>query len=186
MTLGSITSAYFCLNGFLPARLNAIGHPELISAALTGLNAGQVPASFLLLFTADKLQGKRWPYLVLGVLSSACVIGILTTASAWTVFWTALAGFSLGAGLALGLALAPLLCSNPNDVALTSAAAFAIAYGFAMLVSFVSGVAWDLAGNINVVLIPILLGSLPIFVAVPRFAGTDKATSPATVSAENA
>lgn len=185
LTLGSITSAYFCLNGFLPARLNAIGHPELISAALTGLNAGQVPASFLLLFTADKLQGKRWPYLVLGVLSSACVIGILTTASAWTVFWTSLAGFSLGAGLSLGLALAPMLCSNPNDVALTSAAAFAIAYGFAMLVSFVSGVAWDLAGNVNVVLIPILLGSLPIFVTVPRFARTVKATTTAAVSAEN-
>lgn len=185
LTLGSITSAYFCLNGFLPARLNAIGHPELISAALTGLNAGQVPASFLLLFTADKLQGKRWPYLVLGVLSSACVIGILTTASAWTVFWTSLAGFSLGAGLSLGLALAPMLCSNPNDVALTSAAAFAIAYGFAMLVSFVSGVAWDLAGNVNVVLIPILLGSLPIFVTVPRFARTVKATTTAAVSTEN-
>jgi MFS transporter, CP family, cyanate transporter len=170
LTLGSITSAYFCLNGFLPARLNAAGHPELISAALTGLNAGQVPASFLLLITADKLQGKRWPYLVLGVLSSVCVVGIMTSASGWTIFWASLAGFSLGAGLALGLALAPLLCSSPNEVALTSATAFAIAYGFAMLVSFLSGVAWDLAGNINAVLIPILLGSLPILVMVPKFA----------------
>lgn len=170
LTLGSITSTYFCLNGFLPARLNAAGHQELISAALTGLNAGQVPASFLLLLTADRLQGKRWPYLVLGVLSSVCVVGIMTSASAWTVFWMSLAGFSLGAGLALGLALAPLLCSNPNDVALTSAAAFAIAYGFAMLVSFISGVAWDWAGNVNAALIPILLGSLPILVTVPRFA----------------
>jgi MFS transporter, CP family, cyanate transporter len=185
LTLGSITSAYFCLNGFLPARLNAIGHQELISAALTGLNAGQVPASFLLLLTADKLQGRRWPYLMLGALSSACIVGIMTTASAWTIFWTSLAGFSLGAGLALGLALPPLLCSNPNDVALTSAAAFAIAYGFAMLVSFVSGVAWDLAGNVNAVLIPILLASLPIFVTVPRFVRTEKATTPATVSSQN-
>jgi CP family cyanate transporter-like MFS transporter len=171
MTLASITSSYFCLNGFLPARLSAIGHQELISAALTALNAGQVPASFLLLLTADKLQGKRWPYLVLGTLSSVCVVGIMTSASAWTVFWAGLAGFSLGAALALALALAPLLCRNPNDVAPTSAAASAIAYGFAMLVSFLSGVAWDLAGNADAVLIPILLGSLPILVAVPRFAG---------------
>jgi CP family cyanate transporter-like MFS transporter len=169
MTLASITSAYFCLNGFLPARLNAIGHPEFINGALTALNAGQVPASFLLLLTADKLQGKRWPYLVLAVVSSVCVAGILTTASAWTVYWAGVAGFSMGAGLGLALALPPLLCRNPNDVALTSAAASAIAYGFAMLVSFLSGVAWDVAGNINAVLIPILLGSLPILVAVPRF-----------------
>lgn len=170
MTLASITSTYFCLNGFLPARLSAIGHPELISAALTGLNAGQVPASLLLLLTADKLQGRRWPYLVLGLLSSVCVVGILTSASLWTVFWTSLAGFSLGAGLALALALAPLLCDTPNQVAPTSAAASAIAYGFAMLVSFVSGVAWDWAGDVNAVLVPIVLGSLPILVAVPRFA----------------
>jgi CP family cyanate transporter-like MFS transporter len=118
------------------------------------------------------------------VLSSVCIIGIMTSASVWTVFWASLSGFSLGAALALGLALAPLLCSEPGDVALTSAAAFAIAYGFAMLVSFVSGVAWDLAGNINAVLIPILLGSLPIFVTVPRFARPEKAIAPAAVSAE--
>jgi CP family cyanate transporter-like MFS transporter len=184
LTLGSITSAYFCLNGFLPARLNAIGHPELISAALTALNAGQVPASFLLLITADKLQGKRWPYLTLGVLSSVCIAGIMTSASAWTVFWAGLAGFSLGAGLSLGLALAPLLCSNPNEVALTSATAFAIAYGFAMLVSFLSGVVWDLTGNINAVLIPILLGSFPILVTVPKFA-TERAMRGATVPSNN-
>ena len=95
LTFGSITSTYFCLNGFLPACLNGNGRQDLISAALTSLNAGQVPASFLLLLTADKLQGKRWPYLMLGVLSSSCVVGIMTSASGWTVFWAGLAGFSL-------------------------------------------------------------------------------------------
>jgi MFS transporter, CP family, cyanate transporter len=136
--MARISSTYFCLNGFLPAHLNTSGHPELISAALTALNAGQVPASFLLLLMADKLQGKRWPYLMLGVLSSVCVVGIMTSASGWSVFWAGVAGFSLGAALGLGLALAPLLCNNPNDVAQTSAAAFAISSGFAMLVSFLS------------------------------------------------
>lgn len=177
MTLGSITSTYFCTNGFLPACLNGNGHPELVSAALTALNAGQVPASFLLLLTADKLQAKRWPYLVLGVLSSCCVVGILTSASGWTVFWAGLAGFSLGAALVLAFALAPLLCNDPNDVASTSATAFAISYGFAMLVSLVSGAAWDLAGNVNAALIPILLGSLPILIAAPRFARTEAAAA---------
>ena len=181
LTLASITSTYFCLNGFVPARLNASGHQELISAALTALNAGQVPASFLLLLTADKLQGKRWPYLLLGALSSVCVVGVMTSASAWTVFWAGLSGFSLGAALALGLALAPLLCNNPNEVALASATAFAIAYGFAMLTSFLSGVAWDLAGNVNAALIPILLGSLPIFIAAPTFARAQATATRASV-----
>ncbi len=186
LTLGSITSTYFCLNGFLPACLNGNGHQEFTSAALTALNAGQIPASFLLLLAADKLQGKRWPYLMLGVLSSCCVVGIMTSASGWTVFWAGLAGFSLGAALVLALALAPLLCSNPDDVAVTSATAFAISYGFAMLVSLVSGAAWDLAGNVNAALIPILLGSLPILLAAPTFARTEPEVAPATMSSENA
>jgi MFS transporter, CP family, cyanate transporter len=178
MTLGSITSTYFCLNGFLPACLNASGHPELIGEALTALNAGQAPASLLLLLTADRLQGKRWPFLTLGVLFCVCVVGIMTSAGAWTVFWAGVVGFSCGAALSLGLALAPLLCDDPNDVALTSAAALSIAYGFAMLVSFVSGVAWDWAGHATAALIPILLGCIPILISTPTFARTDSVALP--------
>jgi CP family cyanate transporter-like MFS transporter len=169
MTLGSITSTYFCLNGFLPACLTASGRADLIGEALTALNVGQVPASFFLLLTADRLQGKRWPFLALGLLFCVCVVGIMTTASVWTVFWAGVVGFSCGAALSLGLALAPLLCDDPNDVALTSAAALSIGYGFAMLVSFVSGVAWDWAGHASAALIPILLGCIPILIATPKF-----------------
>jgi CP family cyanate transporter-like MFS transporter len=173
LTLGSVMSTYFCLNGFLPACLNASGHQELIGEALTALNAGQVPASFLLLLTADKLQGQRWPFLTLGAVFCVCVVGIMTSASAWTVFWAGVVGFSCGAGLSLGLALAPLLCDDPNDVAPTSAAALAIGYGFAMLVSLVSGVAWDSAGHASASLVPILLGGFPILIATPTFARTE-------------
>jgi len=169
LTLGSITSAYFCLNGFLPALLNGSGHQELIGAGLIALNSGQIPASFILLLTADRLQGKRWPFLALGLLLCICVVGMMISAGAWTVFWAGVVGFACGAALSLGLALPPLLCEDPNDVALTSAAALAIGYGFAMLVSFCSGVAWDLAGDASAALIPILLGCFPILVATPRF-----------------
>ena len=169
LTLGSVTSTYFCLNGFLPACLNASGRQDLISAALTSLNAGQLPASFLLLLTADRLQGRRWPYLVLGVLFCISVIGVMASASFWTVFWAGLAGFSCGAALPLSLSLAPLLCGNPNDVAPMSAAAIAIGYGFGMLVSLIAGAAWDLAGTASAALIPILLGCIPILIAAPKF-----------------
>jgi len=182
LTLGSTMSTYFCLNGFLPAVLNEHARQDLISAGLTALNIGQVPASFFLLLAADRLQGKRWPYLVLGALASSCVIGIIMSAGAWIVVWAALAGFSLGSSLVLGLALAPLLCDDPNDVAPTSAAALSIGYGFAMLTSLVSGAAWDLAGHAGAALIPILFASLPVFVATPAFARTGRAT----MSPENA
>jgi CP family cyanate transporter-like MFS transporter len=170
LTLGSVTSTYFCLNGFLPAYLSANGHQELIGHALTALNAGQLPASFLLLLTADRLQGKRWPYLTLGTLFCISVASIMISAGTWTVFWAGVAGFSCGAALPLALALAPLLCANADDVAPTSAAAFAIAYGFGMLISLISGVAWDLVGNPGAALIPIFLGCIPILIAAPKFA----------------
>ncbi len=185
LTLGSTMSTYFCLNGFLPAVLNEHGRQDLVSAGLTALNIGQVPASFILLLAADKLQGRRWPYLVLGALASTCIVGIIVSAGAWTIFWAGVAGFSLGSALVLGLALAPLLCEDPSEVALTSAAALAIGYGFAMLISLLSGVAWDLAGHASAALIPILFGSLPIFVATPAFARTTRAGR-ATMSSENA
>jgi CP family cyanate transporter-like MFS transporter len=170
LTLGSVTSTYFCLNGFLPAYLSANGRQELIGEALTALNAGQLPASFLLLLLADKLQGRRWPYLALGALFCVCVVGIMSSASTWTVFWAGLAGFSCGAALPLALALAPLLCKNSNDVAPTSAAAFSIGYGFGLLVSLIAGAAWDFAGNAGAALIPIFLGCIPILIAAPKFA----------------
>jgi len=83
------------------------------------------------------------------------------------VFWVALVGATAGAALALGLALAPLLCRHPEDVARTTAAALAISWSFAMLISFLSGGAWDLAGNVNAALIPIFLGTLPISILAP-------------------
>jgi hypothetical protein len=54
-----------------------------------------------------------------------------------------------------------------DDVARTSAAAFAISFSFAMLISFLSGAAWDMAGKVYAALIPIFLGTLPISILAP-------------------
>jgi MFS transporter, CP family, cyanate transporter len=168
--IGEHQQHLFLYNGFLPAYLNGNGHPELVSAALTAINLGPLPTSFLLLLAADKVQGRRWPYLLSGLLFIACVIGIMSSTSYWTVFWAALVGATCGAALVLGLALSPLLCRHPDDVARTSAAAFAISYSFAMLISFLSGAVWDMAGKVDAALIPIFLGTLPISILAPTLA----------------
>jgi CP family cyanate transporter-like MFS transporter len=167
LTLGSVSSTYFCMNGFLPAFLTGTGHASLVSAALTALNLGQLPTCVVLLFTADRVQGRRWPYPIIGLLIIVCVSGIMFGGVS-PVIWAGLLGAICGGALVLCLALAPLLCRHPDDVARTSAAAFAISYGYAMLVSFLSGVAWDLAGTVIATLIPILLGTVPIFVMARR------------------
>jgi hypothetical protein len=73
-----------------------------------------------------------------------------------------------GGALVLGLALAPLLCRHTDEVARTSASAFAISYSFAMLISLLAGAVWDLTGKVDYALIPIVLGILPILVLVPK------------------
>src|SRR5437016_547515 len=83
--LGSVNSVYFASNTFLPGHLTEAGRPDLISAALTALNFGQLPASFALLATADRFVRRAWPFIVCGGLILLCLAGFVMTASLWTV-----------------------------------------------------------------------------------------------------
>src|SRR5258708_13453050 len=60
--LGSVNGVYFASNAFLPGYLTEAGRPDLISAALTALNFGQLPASFILLATAERFVRRAWPF----------------------------------------------------------------------------------------------------------------------------
>jgi MFS transporter, CP family, cyanate transporter len=176
--LGSVNSVYFCCNAFLPGHLTAAGRPDLISAALTALNFGQLPASFALLAVADRLVRRAWPFILCGVLMLFCLAGIVMTASLWTIAYAGALGF-LGAGVfTLALALPPLL-SAPADVARVSAAIFAICYGEALLVSVLSGAAWDLGGNPRFAFVPMAASALPLLFlpALIRFRRAQDATS---------
>jgi CP family cyanate transporter-like MFS transporter len=159
--LGSVNSVYFCCNAFLPGHLTAAGRPDLISAALTALNFGQLPASFALLAVADRLVRRAWPFILCGGLMLLCLAGIVMTASLWTIAYAGALGF-LGAGVfTLALALPPLL-SAPADLARVSAAIFAICYSEALLVSVLSGAAWDLGGNPRFAFVPMAASALPL------------------------
>ena len=68
LLLGSVNATYFSMNGFLPDYLTHTGRPDLINAALTALNLGQLPASFLLLASADRMVRTVWSYLVCGLI----------------------------------------------------------------------------------------------------------------------
>lgn len=163
LIFGSANAMYFALNSFLPDYLTSYGRGDLISATLSALNFGQLPASVILLALASRLQRRIWPYAVFGVFSLASVIGMGTTASAWTVAWAALFGFSAAGILILVLALPPLLCA-PADVAPVSAAMLTVSYSLAMIVAVVSGATWDMTGIPNAAFVPIGLCALILFV----------------------
>ncbi len=142
LCLGCINTCYFATNTFLPDYLNAIGRPDLISAALTALNFCQLPASFLMLALAPRLVRRHAAYVAIGALSLSSIIGLATGTGWWIVFFSGLLGFSVATGLILILALPPLL-SAPEDVHRLASAMFTISYPCAVLISILSGYAWD-------------------------------------------
>jgi MFS transporter, CP family, cyanate transporter len=161
IVFGSVNSVYFCSNAFLPGYLTGAGRADLISPALTALNFGQLPASFALLAVAGRLERRAWPFVFCGVLMLLCLAGIVTTASAWTIFFAGVLGFLGAAVLTLGLAL-PALLSGPTEVARTAAGMFTISYSEGLLISVLSGAAWDWGGDPSFAFLPIAASALPL------------------------
>ena len=81
-------------NAFLPDYVIAQGRPELVGAALTALNVGQLPAAFLLLGLAGPLVTRPWAYAATGLASLAALIGMVTSHGVWIVVFAGLLGFT--------------------------------------------------------------------------------------------
>ena len=161
---GSINAAYFAANAFLPVYLADAARPDLVSRAVTALNFGQIPGSFLLLIFAGRLERRAWPYIAAGFIELISLFGLVFGVGEWTPLWAGLFSFAAGSALILGLSLPPLL-SAPGDVARTSAAMFTVSYGGAVVVALVSGAAWDLLGNPRLAFVPIGLCAIVLVVS---------------------
>ena len=164
--LGCVNSMYFGTNAFLPDYVHALNKPELVSPALTALNLGQLPASLLLLFTANRMQRRAWPYVAIAVLCLIGYVGIFSGVGVWLVAGSGLIGFAAAGVLVLILALPPLL-SAPEDVHRTTAAMFTISYSCAIVIPIVSGLVWDASHLPRLAFVPLaactlLLASLAL------------------------
>jgi MFS transporter, CP family, cyanate transporter len=155
---------YFCTNAFLPGLLLQTGHTELIRPALSALNVGQLPGSFLLLIAASRLERRKWPLILTGLFGVLATVGVATITNLWGIVCAAaLVGFTCAIGLTLVLTL-PALLVAPDDVPRMSAGIFTIGYGIAMLISIISGMVWDITGNAAFAFVPIGLAILPMIV----------------------
>jgi CP family cyanate transporter-like MFS transporter len=164
-TMSGANQLYFCSNAFLPGYLLHTGQTDLIGPALTALNGGQLPASFILLAMASRWERKKWPLFVAGIFAFAGLGGILAASSLWGIAaGAALIGFACAAVLTLTLAL-PALLVAADDVPRVSAGVFAIGYGVAVINSVLGGIAWDLTGNAAFAFLPVAIAVLPIIVS---------------------
>ncbi len=161
LILGSVNATYFVTNAFLPDLMIAAGRPDLVSSALTAINIGQLPASFLMLPLAERLVKQPWSYASTGLLATLCVVAMLVTRGYWIVFWAGLLGFTGAVTLILALAL-PSILSAADDVHRTTAGMFTISYSCAMLLSVIVGWLWDVTHLPLVGFAPIALCGLVI------------------------
>src|SRR5262245_677913 len=165
LLLGGVNATYFALNGFLPDYLTRTGRPDLINAALTALNLGQLPASFLLLASADRMVRTVWSYLVCGAVCLACVLAMLL-GGAWVIVAAAVWGCFGAAVLVLVLALPPLI-SPPDDVHRMAAGMFTISYSCAVVVPIISGALWDFTGSTVAPFIPMIVCMISLIGLAP-------------------
>jgi CP family cyanate transporter-like MFS transporter len=166
LIFGSVNTIYFVSNAFLPDYMTAQGRPDLVGAALTSLNVGQLPAAFLLLGLAGPLVTRPWAYAVTGLASLAALTGMVTSHGVWIVVFAGVLGFTNALTLTLALAL-PSMLSAPDDVHRTSAGMFTISYSCAMLLSVVGGWLWDLTNIPVVSFAPVALCAIVIVALAP-------------------
>jgi CP family cyanate transporter-like MFS transporter len=162
LAMSANNQAYFCTNAFLPGFLLQQGQTDFIGPALSALNAGQLPASLILLMAAGRLERRKWPLVAAGVFSLVGVAIIVFSTSVWTVaLGAAVIGFSCAWGLTLLLSL-PALLFAPDDVPRVSAGMFTVGYGVAVLISIVGGRLWDITGQAAFAFLPIAIAILPL------------------------
>lgn len=161
LILGSVNATYFVTNAFLPDYVIAVGRPDLVSGALTALNIGQLPASFLMLPLAERLVRRPWAYVATGSLSFFSVAAMMLTKGLWIVFWSAVLGFTGAVTLIMALAL-PSILSAPDDVHRSTAGMFTISYSCAMALAVLVGWLWDLTQQPIAAFTPIALCGLVI------------------------
>ncbi|TKT73251.1 MFS transporter [Afipia massiliensis] len=162
LMMSTSNQLYFCSNAFLPGFLLHTERTDLIGPALTALNVGQLPASFILLVMSSPWERKKWPLIGGAVIGLAAIAGVLSATSLWGVLAAAaFIGFSCAVVLTLVLTLPALLVAS-DDVPRMSAGVFTIGYGVAMLISIIGGIAWDASGNPAFAFIPIAIATLPV------------------------
>jgi MFS transporter, CP family, cyanate transporter len=144
--LGGISGLYFSTNAFIPDYLHAIGRPELVGPALSALNIGQIPASLLAFFIAQRLSVGKWAYVFLPLVSLLGIAALLGASAPIIVAGSGLIGFCASFTMILALALPPQIV-GASEVHRLSAGMFGIAYTLSFVIPLLGGAIWDSTGT---------------------------------------
>ncbi|HYW93059.1 MAG TPA: MFS transporter [Gammaproteobacteria bacterium] len=156
LILGAISSSYLGTNSLLPDYLHGAGAAGTLPSALAALNGTQLVASAISLLFANRLVGRRVPFLVLGASGCVALVGLTLTPAALAPLWCGLLGFCTSLMLVLTLAL-PAMIVGSEETHRLSAMMFTIGYGMAFCVPLLGGVLWDATGVALLSFVPFML-----------------------------
>ncbi|HEX9134456.1 MAG TPA: MFS transporter [Ktedonobacteraceae bacterium] len=157
--VGGGSLVYFGMNAWIASYNQAMHQSFLTPVALLSLNAAQLPISFAVTLVAQQIVGRRWPFIVAGIVSSFAIVGWVFTPAVLEPLWAALLGGSGALVFTLGIALPPLL-ANPQEVGHLTGITLSLTYGVAFVGPFIGGALWDLFNLPALVFVPVLIASV--------------------------
>jgi CP family cyanate transporter-like MFS transporter len=178
---------YYGMNGWIASYNQAMQRSAMTPLALAVLNASQLPVSLGITFFAQRIAGRRWPFIMVGIITIASVAGWIFTPALYEPLWTALLGGSSSMVFTLGIALPPLLASR-EEVARLTGITFSLTYAVAFVGPFVGGGLWDISHLPPLAFLPIGLAGLLLIILGALLPGRmtfDPAVVERSVSAVN-
>jgi len=161
--VGGGSLIYFGMNAWIASYNQALHQAYLTPVSLLSLNAAQLPVSLAVTLVAQQIVGRRWPFIVAGIVSSFAIVGWIFTPAALQALWAALLGGSGALVFTLGIALPPLLAS-PQEVGRLTGITLSLTYGVAFVGPFIGGALWDLFNLPALVFVPVLIASVMLIV----------------------
>ncbi len=184
LIMGGASLIFFGMNTWIPPYNKAVGEATLTPLALGVLNAIQLPVGLALTVFAQRLAGRRWPFILAGGVCAFAIVALLGTQAELQPLWVALLGAGSAVVFVLGIALPPLLASR-EEVARLTGATLGVSYGAAFVGPFIGGALWDLTGHPPVAFAPIAAAGLAIMVLgalLPSPRPTNTQQSPAAIT----
>ena len=161
LLFGGASVAYFGSNAFIPDYLHAAGRSELIAPSLTILNAGQLPGSFLTLFVAHRLAGRRDVFVALGAIVLASLVTFLFAPVWLALIAIGFTGAATSFTMVMTLALPPMVSAQHNIHRLT-AGILTLSYGMTFAGSLAAGALWDATHVALAAFVPAFLGGIAL------------------------
>src|SRR5579884_3485380 len=161
--IGGGSLIYFGMNGWIAPYNVAIHASALTPPALAILNAAQLPVSLAVTLFAQRLAGRRLPFIIAGLVCGLSIAGWLLAPATLEPLWAALLGGSSAFVFTLGIALPPLL-ALPHEVARLTGNTISLTYAVAFVGPFAGGELWDILHIPAMAFLPVIIASLMLII----------------------